>query len=253
MMRFYYASLFSTLLWIVYCVIVIPLSWLVWAKLLGRKLTLRSAAISALVIAMLPWTEELWIAYRFSQLCRKDAGVFINKVVTVDGFYDDTSGGVLSLVEPGRYRFVEGHDRSGYVRVSMGDAAFMQQALSRFQAENPQKDVSKLDLVRVKLDEDTEAIIYPKQGKSWRVIKLDHPTARYQYRRVDSHTPVAIGVKRFENVVLDTQTGERLGRYTDYSRGPHWFYIGLDAPSIECAETRGTDPIVYRSILNPAK
>ena len=66
-MRFYYVGLFSTLLWVVYCVIVIPLFWLVWAKLLGCKLTLRSATVSALVVAVLPWTEELWISFRFDR------------------------------------------------------------------------------------------------------------------------------------------------------------------------------------------
>lgn len=254
-MRFYYFSLFSTLLWVVYCVVVIPLFWLVWSKLFGHKLTLRSATVSALVIATLPWTEELWIAFRFSQLCRGDAGVFINKVVTVDGFYDDTSAGSLGLVEPGGYKFVEGRNRSGYVRVSMGDATFTQQALSRYRETNPQKDVGELNLVRVKLDERTEAIVYPKQGKSWRVVRLEHPTARYRYEEPHSHTPVAYQVTKIERTVVDSQSGEVLGRETKYSRGPHWFFIGLDAPRMLCPGPTDGPPVgagsIYSAVLRP--
>ena len=76
-----------------------------------------------------------------------------------------------------------------------------------------------------------------RDGKEVRHFKIDHPTARYQHRRLAWHTPVSHEVKRFENVVIDIQANEVLGRYVDYYRGAPWFFIALDRPTIPCAET----------------
>ena len=76
-----------------------------------------------------------------------------------------------------------------------------------------------------------------RDGKEVRHFKIDHPTARYQHRRLAWHTPVSHEVKRFENVVIDIQANEVLGRYVDYYRGAPWFFIALDRPTIPCVET----------------
>lgn len=108
-MRFYYFSLFSWMLYLVVALGAIGLVTLIWTGLL--KLRFASPIYWVLVpaILVLPWAEELWIAYNFDRLCHKDAGVFVNKVVKVDGFYDDTTHWWRQLKESD-YRFVESRD-----------------------------------------------------------------------------------------------------------------------------------------------
>jgi hypothetical protein len=111
-MRFYYFSLLSWVVYVVYGAIAVTLVSLLWTKFL--KLKLRNPVYWALAVAILvaPWIEELWIAYNFDRLCRKDAGVFINKSVEVDGFYDDTTHWWRQLSESSNYKFVESRDNA---------------------------------------------------------------------------------------------------------------------------------------------
>jgi len=210
-MRFYYFSSFSLIAYWVVMGIAIMVLWLLWTQ--AFKLKMRHPVFWVLVVAILvlPWSEELWIAYNFDRLCRKDAGVFINRTVEVDGFYDDTTHWWRQLQES-PYQFVESREygTKNYWRVE-------------------------------------------RVGNEIRHFKIDRPTARYHYKRVDSHTPVAHQIRRFENVLIDSQTGEILGRYTNYARGAYWFFISLDRPTIECDELKGDDIFVYPYVLKPTK
>jgi hypothetical protein len=252
-MRFYYASIFSQAVWIVYCVVAIPLFWLILRAIRGR-LTVLSASLSAFIVAALPWSEEWWIAYNFAQMCQKDAGVFINKIVTVDGYYNDT-GTITRLVGGPKYRFVEAPEAIGhYRRVERATQKERDAAIAWYAKSNGEQPDEKLwftqqvsDRVKIAVEMDT--------GYTWRIMTLDHPTARYHYKTLNSHTPVALRIKRFENVVIDSQTHEVLGRYVDYARGPYWFFVSLGAPTMSCEETRvGTrkyDSLIYRAVLLP--
>jgi hypothetical protein len=213
-MRFYYISIFSWLAYAAVAFVSIVLLWLVWTRLL--KLNTRNPAYWILVAAILigPWVEELWIAYNFDRLCRKDAGVFITKTVEVDGFYDDTHGWRPDKLRTSGYKFMEGRDGGTIWR-------------------------------------------HEYVGEEIRSRKIDKPTARYRYKTLNSHTPVAHQIKRFEDVVIDNLSGEVLGRYTNYYRGPFWFFVSLGAPTIPCEETQaGTrkyGALIYNAVLKPSK
>jgi hypothetical protein len=210
-MRFYYFSLFSWLAYAIVVAVVLPLLWLVWTRILKLKTANPTFWVLIAAIVVGPWVEELWIAYNFDRLCRKDAGAFINRTVEVDGFYDDTRQWWRQLQESG-YQFVESR-------------------------EYGTKNYWRVELL----------------GGGVRHFKIDQPTARYHYRTVNNAMPVAHQIKRFEDVVLDNQTGEILGRYTNYTRGAYWFFISLDRPIIECVEIKGKDPRVYREVLKQRK
>jgi len=63
------------------------------------------APIATVVLAA-PWVDELWIAWRFGELC-KDAGVHVLRKVEVDGFYDDYIRSGYDWVDRKEYRFME--------------------------------------------------------------------------------------------------------------------------------------------------
>ena len=109
-MSFYYFSLFGAFFAFAISCLGLGVFWVVWTKVLRRKRSNRVFFVAALIALLLPWTEEFWIAYNFGQLCRKDAGVHINKVVEVDGFYDDTTHWWRQLKESSNYQFVESRD-----------------------------------------------------------------------------------------------------------------------------------------------
>lgn len=257
-MRFYYPSIFSLIFIAILYAVVLGAIWFVWVRLYKHKF---SGPVAWSVVAMVliaPWLEEFWIAWNFGQMCRKDAGIFINKTVEVDGFYMDPVIGSLELVKSGGYRFVESRSDKGVQRLEFGDASFLKQATEQYQRENPKKDIANEDYFRVTLGAGVNALVYPKRGDSWRITKLDKPVARYHYKTLNSHTPVAHQIKRFENVVEDTKTGEILGRYVNYYRGAYWFFIHLSRPTIPCVETEsavrkyGTLSI-YALTLKPIK
>jgi len=55
----------------------------------------------AVVILALPWADEVYIAWRFHELC-KDAGIHVYRKVEVEGFYND-----VMPVEMNGYQFME--------------------------------------------------------------------------------------------------------------------------------------------------
>jgi hypothetical protein len=258
-MRFYYWSFLNWIPITIFYVIVAVVLWILWRLIKDDKNAKYLILGLIPVMLILPWTEELWIAERFDRLCKKDAGIFIYKTVEVEGFYNG-SGATLDLVRPGGYRFIESYSKDGKstTRLEFGDTNFMRAAIARYEQENAGKSAASEDVIRVNMDKRTEALVFPKKGESWRVTKIDHPTAKYHYKTLASHLPVSHRIKRFENVVVDHETGDVLGRYLNYYRGAPWFYIGLDRPTIPCIEAKdkwaeGHSMLVWQSVLLPKK
>jgi hypothetical protein len=237
-MRFYYISIISiAMLAAIYLVGTAILGFIWWEiREHWKRVWLLMVPLYVLLLVS-PIAEELWIAWNFGQLCKKDAGIVVYKTVEVEGFYDAT-GSALGVLRDDKYQWMEGpaRDGRGASRLTRGDTEFTQQAIQRYEQENPLSSAADQGWIRVQMDKTTEALVFPKKKESWRIIKLDHPTARYHYRNVASHLSIAHGVKKFENAVLDTQTGVMLGRYVNYYRSAPWFFIGLGRPTIPCQE-----------------
>lgn len=150
------------------------------------------APLTVLVVAA-PWADELWIAWHFSALC-KDAGVHIVRSVEVEGFLNDTTrsssehliGRLITDAES-----VTSFDRSGY----------------RFK-ESRLKDGKVWRLERV------------AEGVQTSVI--DKPTARYHYTITRYHQDAGYQLEAIEYAVVDSQTGEVIGRKATYKRYPGW-------------------------------
>jgi hypothetical protein len=231
---------------------------LLWTKL--TKLNPSHPVFWVLVAAIIvgPWVEEFWIAYNFDRLCKKDAGLFINKVVEVDGFYDSTLRSAYELTSAGRYKFAEHptEDRKGTERVEPATATERERALAWYAERNPGRERPNDRSVFYPLNEKQTIAVLPNGIDAWKVTRLEKPTARHRYRTINSHTPVAHRITRFEDVVDDVQTGEVLGRYVNYYRGAFWFFISLDAPTIPCEETRAGirqyGSLIYGAVLRPA-
>jgi hypothetical protein len=256
-MRFYYFSIFSVMLYAGVISIAIVLLTMAWVWFL--KFKLRNPLYWILVAALLvgPWVEELWIAYNFDRLCRKDAGVFINKTVEVEGFYDDTSGWGPRQLSESKYRFMESRDILSHklLRVERTDDESRDRALKWYSEKNPGQQRSSEQFIAHPLNDKEQVVVSPNGIDAWRVVTIDKPTARYQYKTINSHTSVAHQIKRFEDIVFDSQSGEVLGRFVNYYRGAYWFFISLAAPTIPCREAetavreRGTLSIFAFTLL----
>lgn len=57
-------------------------------------------------LLILPWMDELWISWNFSQFC-EGAGVHINAPVRADGFYDETMPSGYEYIERLGFRYME--------------------------------------------------------------------------------------------------------------------------------------------------
>ena len=257
-MRFYYISLFSLiLLGLIY---VFGTVFLVWLRKLLKKRWNGAWKVMVPLFLLLyigPIAEELWIAWNFGQLCKKEAGIFINKTVEVDGFYDDT-GGTIGIVRDGGYKWAEGPGRNGNgaYRLTKGDDALTLKAIARFESDNPGSTASERPSITVQMSPDVEVLVFPQKHESWRMQILDQPNARYHYVRVADHLEVALGIKKFERAVVDTLTSEILGNSVDFSRQAPWFFIHLDKPVMFCRETENAahkigKPFSYRLVLTP--
>lgn len=75
-------------------------------------------------------------------------------------------------------------------------------------------------------------------GGEWRVTELDRATARYHYKYLSQHEPIAFRVTKVEKVVLDTETSRVVGRQLIYTRYPGWLdglWLGFfDARGAQC-------------------
>jgi len=149
----------------------------------------------ALVALIAPWADEVWIAWRFGQLC-KDAGVHVYRQVEADGYLNATSESPYSNLKP-------------VLVVKPSEVA-------RFDKEG------------------FKFVEYLLQGgKVWRTERVpeglwrnmsDHPKARYHYKFADPRQEVPIGLKieKREVLVVDAQTNDVIAREIGYNRYPAW-------------------------------
>lgn len=95
-----------------------------------------------------------------------------------------------------------------------------------------------------------------RDGDEVRHFRIDRPSARYHFRMPSSHAPIGHKLVKHETTVVDTVTGDVLGRYARISRTAPWFYWSIrgdfscDAPG-RWPLTRGNFSI-YRDVLQPA-
>jgi len=179
----------------------------------GRRVIL---VIVAIAFVLAPIAEELWVAWRFGQLC-EEAGLVVNKVAVVDGFYDDTHSWSERQMNESAYRFVEGHG------MSEGKDAYWR---------------------------------HERSGNEIRSFRIDKPSARYTFSMPHNHSQVAYKISMFEYLVVDTKTGEVLAQEKTYARNPFWFFVGSQKATRFCSVS-GNDGqkmvgSLYKLVLKPA-
>jgi hypothetical protein len=256
-MRFYYVSIISVLLLVfIWVVGTVLLAWFASHLRKTRKRVWPMMVPLFLILYIGPVAEELLIARNFDRMCKQDAGIFVYKTVEVDGFYN-ANGATLDLVRPGNYKFIEADDEDGEgtKRLEFGDEQWRRAAIARYEAQNPGKSAADRDYIRVDMDEQTRALVYPTQGDSWRITKLEQPTARYHYRK-DDGVGIFYKVYRQSSKVEDSQSQEVLASYKRYSRKAPWFFIGLSDPGLGCdgpsgGPETGHSFLIYRDVLIP--
>ncbi len=219
-MRFYYISLFSVILLSVLYFVgsAVLVGFGIWLRKRWNKAWMVMVPLF-LLLYIGPIAEELWIAWNFGHLCKKDAGIFIHKVVEVEGFYDATRS---THDGPRTPQAIEEYERSGY----------------KFY-EKKFRDTGKFVHVE-------------KINGVWTPTVLDHTTARYHYRWPHMDTLMAHKVNKIERVVTDSESTEVLARETKYRREAPWFFIGLDRPVMLCPDS-GEHPLSkHGSVFNLA-
>ncbi len=171
---------------------VLLFAWLWLRRWWSWRLVIVPVALAALIA---PWADEVWIAWRFGQLC-KDAGVHVYRQVEADGYLNATSESPYSNLKP-------------VLVVKPSEVA-------RFDKEG------------------FKFVEYLLQGgKVWRTERVpeglwrnmsDHPKARYHYKFADPRQEVPIGLKieKREVLVVDAQTNDVIAREIGYNRYPAW-------------------------------
>lgn len=128
-----------------------------------------------LFLLALPWAEEAWIAWHFNEAC-KEAGVKVFRQLEVDGFYDGTIGTGYSFIEDYGFKFMEEKTNDGKIA----------------HTERP--------------------------DGQWKTTILEKPTARYHVtyayhpRPHVYEEPIGWRLEKIERRIVDSQTGEILGR-----------------------------------------
>ena len=128
-----------------------------------------------LFLFALPWAEEAWIAWHFNEAC-KEAGVKVFRQLEVDGFYDGTIGTGYSFIEDYGFKFMEEKTNDGKIA----------------HTERP--------------------------DGQWKTTILEKPTARYHVtyayhpRPHVYEEPIGWRLEKIERRIVDSQTGEILGR-----------------------------------------
>lgn len=168
-----------------------------------------------------PIAEEFWVAWNFGQLCKKDSGVFVNRTVEVDGFYD------ASAVLPMRYANFATESLNYY---RMGGYRYIE-----FGLDQPPGKPKKIVHI-----ENIHGV--------WKSTVLDKPMARYYYWQPHRGTSISHKITKVERVVIDSQTNEILARETKYRRNPPWFYVGDYQSDQQCPNPNEKHAPVFGSV-----
>ncbi len=152
--------------------------------------------------------EAMVVNWRFRTLC-DEVKLTITRKVVVEGFYDD--GGFRSSGQAGaygsstldRYDFIEWRDSKGSIwRTERAEAATLTSA------PRPLQPSRRIWLT----DQGKEAAL--------RSVQIDKPSARYHWRHQQFSTPIGHLLARRDELVIDTQTGEVLGKKGQIYRRP---------------------------------
>jgi hypothetical protein len=189
-----------------------------------------------LALLSLPWVEEAWIAWHFDKECQ-DAGVKIYRQVEVEGYARNDS-----------------YENTGRSSISTGPLF----------AQNPsqQADFEKDGFRFVEyLLADGSARHLEREGDRVVVSIRDKPEARYYYEhtyrkgKYSIEEPIGWQLHKIELRVVDSQTGEILGRKTTIRRvlSIHDALLaGLFGPPIKlCPSYKVPQPRFPQSILKP--
>lgn len=221
-MPFYPETIFSMAALGVGYIVMLLLYGIVWWLSGAMKARTAIRVVAALIFLLLPVSEELWIAWNFSRAC-ESAGTYVERKVVVQGFYDTTRHTHAGPRNAGAARDL---DRGGYHFYEM---------VLKDNTAGPKRIVH-----------------LEKSNQEWKATVLDHPTARYQYR-TRSHIPIGWKVVAHESVVVDMQGEQVIGRERIVGRYAPWFYVGLDAPQVQCFGKRETQGLIYQSVLLPSR
>jgi hypothetical protein len=218
-MRFYYWSFLNWIPLTIFYVIAAVLVLILWKLTKGDRGAPKLVWSFIVVMVVLPWTEELWIAWNFGKLCKKDAGIFVYKTVAVDGFYDATRP---TSATPWSKKSGKELDGRGY--------KFYEMPVPDFKG-GPAK-IAHLE----------------KENSTWTTTLLDQPTARYHYVWPNRNRQVGHKIWRSSEAIVDTQTNEELAGAVRYGRQAPWFFVGLDRPGMGCPRP-GEDPLKRSGLL----
>ena len=183
------------------------------------------------IVLVLPWAEELWIAWNFAKLC-EGAGVHVMRKVEVDGYFNATTTGPARpelITDPRRIASYEG---KGY----------------RF-VERKADYGADAKVSHVEKDADGQ----------WAVTILDSPQARYHYQLLRQDSLVSHKLTIIERAVTDTEDGSIIGRSVIYKRYPNiieWQWIRFFGTGMSmCPDPeKGPHPPSFpQAVLIPAK
>ena len=191
----------------------------------------------AALLLSLPWAEEAWISWHFKEAC-KDAGVTVYRQVEVEGYVDDSSRSSRKSVTPGLWTMDTGSlisfDRAGY--------KFTENML-----------------------EDGGVLRVERHPNGLMATVLDLPSARYQLKYTyqpseNSHEePIGWKLEKVERQVIDSQTGEILGRQIHVNRGlpiyEAWWVQSFGGAMVSCpspnAQPYVPPPPFPQAVLKP--
>lgn len=142
-------------------------------------------ALPALVLMVLPWAEEAWIAWHFNEACR-DAGIKVSRQVEAEGFYDSTMRSGYELIRDRKFRFME----------------------------HPSTEAGKIDHIEFKDGQWTKMTL--EHPKARYVFQYAYRPTLHRYEE-----PVGWKLERTQFEVRDIQTGEVLGSDTRITRYPN--------------------------------
>lgn len=182
----------------VFYVISSAILFLLWVKFERKNWIKPLLAVLVPVVVALPWAEELWIAWNFSELCN-DAGVHVARRVEAAGYYNDIVTGPRREGRITNPQAVDAYEKTGFNFVE-------------------RKTTVPGKISHVKRTTDGE----------WIVTVLDEPTATYHYKLARYDSKVGHKLTVIEYVVVDSKDNSTLGRSLIYKRYPNiveWQWI----------------------------
>lgn len=186
-------------------------------------------AVLVPIVLVLPWAEEVWIAWNFGKFC-DGAGVHVTRKVEVNGYYNDTVTGPSEEGRIANEQAIQAYERSQF--------NFLERKATR-----PGK-ISHVE----------------KMGDGqWVVTILDRSTARYHYKLARHDSQVSHKITTIERVVIDSEDNSTLGRSVIYKRYPNiieWQWVrffGTGMTMCPDPEKGPHPPSFPEAVLSPKK